>query len=153
VPQERSFDEIYRRTGPRLWRAILAYTGGRRDLTDDVVAEAFARTLAHQRAIRDPDAYLFRIAFRLAAQELRRPAARDDVPDAAAPDDPGLVEVFSLLRHLSPGERAAIFLHAQADLPAAEVARLTGTSAAVVRVQLMRGRRKLRRLLEEDDRD
>jgi RNA polymerase sigma-70 factor (ECF subfamily) len=65
--------------------------------------------------------------------------------------DPELVEVFEALRELSPGQRAAVFLRYQADLPVAEVARLMGTSAAVVRVQLMRGRRRLATLLGDDD--
>lgn len=34
------FDEIWRADGPTLWRAVYAFTGGRRDVTDDAVAEA-----------------------------------------------------------------------------------------------------------------
>jgi RNA polymerase sigma-70 factor (ECF subfamily) len=74
-----------------------------------------------------------------------------DVPERVAGADPELVEVFEALRELSPGQRAAVFLRYQADLPVAEVARLMGTSAAVVRVQLMRGRRRLATLLGDDD--
>jgi DNA-directed RNA polymerase specialized sigma24 family protein len=70
------FEALYSEVGPRLWRAILAFTGGRRDLTDDVVAEAFARTIEAGGSVRHHDAYLYRIAFRLAAQELRRPSSR-----------------------------------------------------------------------------
>ena len=47
------FDELYEEVGPRLWRSILAFTGGRRDLTDDVVAEAFLRTLESGNNVRD----------------------------------------------------------------------------------------------------
>jgi len=151
VDEERRFDELYRRAGPRLWRAVLAYTGGRRELTDDVVAEAFARTLERGSSVRNPEPYLYRVAFRLAAAELRRARTVSDVPDLPGKDDPGVSELFDALRALSPGQRAAVFLRYQADLPVAEVARLMGTSSAVVRVHLMRCRRRLAELLGDDD--
>jgi len=152
VNEEQRFDELYRRAGPRLWRAVLAYTGGRRELTDDVVAEAFARTLERAATVRSFEPYLYRVAFRLAASELRRAPTVADVPDTARTTlDPDLSELFQALRILSPGQRAAVFLRYQADLPVAEVARLMGTSSAVVRVHLMRGRRRLAELLGEED--
>jgi RNA polymerase sigma-70 factor (ECF subfamily) len=151
VDEEQSFDELYRKAGPRLWRAVLAYTGGRRELTDDVVAEAFARTLERASSVRAFEPYLYRVAFRLAASELRRAPTVASVPDSASILDPELSELFDALRTLSPGQRAAVFLRYQADLPVAEVARLMGTSSAVVRVHLMRGRRRLAELLGGDD--
>jgi RNA polymerase sigma-70 factor (ECF subfamily) len=151
VDEERRFDELYRRAGPRLWRAVLAYTGGRRDLTDDVVAEAFARTLERGSSVRSPEPYLYRVAFRIAAAELRRTATVANVPDLVASRDPEISELFDALRTLSPGQRAAVFLRYQTDLPVSEVARLMGTSSAVVRVHLMRGRRRLAEVLGGDD--
>jgi RNA polymerase sigma-70 factor (ECF subfamily) len=151
VDEEQRFDELYRRAGPRLWRAVLAYTGGRRELTDDVVAEAFARTLERSATVRSFEPYLYRIAFRLAASELRRAPTVAEVPDRARDQEPDLSELFDAMGVLSPGQRAAVFLRYQADLPVAEVARLMGTSSAVVRVHLMRGRRRLAELLGEED--
>src|SRR4051794_19961042 len=116
---------LYRRTGPRLWRAVLAYTGGRREVTDDVVAEAFARTLARGDAVRAPEQYLYRVAFRLAAQELRRTPPVASPPDLeAAPPADGLGELLGALRHLSPGQRAAVYLRYQGDLPVGQIADL-----------------------------
>ena len=149
--EDEAFDELYRRAGPRLWRTVLAYTGGRRDLTDDVVAEAFARTLERSSSVRTPEPYLYRVAFRLAAAELRRDRTVPEVPDLPAGAEPAAFEILDALRSLSPGQRAAVFLRYQAELPVAEVARLMGTSAAVVRVQLMRGRRRLAELLGDED--
>lgn len=151
MDEGQGFDELYRKAGPRLWRAVLAYTGGRRELTDDVVAEAFARTLERASSIRAFEPYLYRVAFRLAASELRRTPTVADVPDSASSLDPELSELFGALRTLSPGQRAAVFLRYQADLPISEVARLMGTSSAVVRVHLMRGRRRLAELLGGED--
>ncbi len=152
MDEETDFEALYRRTGPRLWRAVLAYTGGRREVTDDVVAEAFARTLAQDSGVREPERYLYRVAFRLAAQELRRMPTVAAPPDIAAPAvDDGFRELFEALRHLSPGQRTALYLRYQADLPVGEIAGLMATSSAVVRVHLMRGRRRLADLLQGDD--
>lgn len=151
MDEEQRFDELYRRAGPRLWRTMLAYTGGRKDITDDVVAEAFARTLERATQVRSFEPYLYRVAFRLAAAELRRVPTVADVPDVGERVDPELTELFAALRSLSPGQRAAVFLRYQGDLPVADVARLMGTSSAVVRVHLMRGRRRLAELLGDED--
>ena len=151
--EELDFDTLYALTGPRLWRAILAYTGGRRELTDDVVAEAFTRTLEQSDNVREPAGYLYRVAFRLAAAELRRPAADSRIPEGTTWDDPGLTELFDVFGHLSPGQRAAVFLRFQADLPTKEVAQLMGTSPGVVRIHLFRARRTLKTLLGGGDDD
>lgn len=147
------FDELYEEVGPRLWRSILAFTGGRRDLTDDVVAEALLRTLESGGNVRDRTAYVYRIAFRLAAHELARASESSPIPEVAIQDDPGLTELFDALRSLSPSERAAVYLRYQVDLPIAEIADILGSSAGAVRVHLFRGRRKLAALLggENDD--
>jgi hypothetical protein len=57
------------------------YTGGHREMTDDVVAEAFVRTLERGDSVRDRASYVYRVAFRLAASELRRPATVAEVPE------------------------------------------------------------------------
>ena len=158
MEEELSFDELYRVAGPRLWRAVFAFTGGRRELTDDVVAEAFVRTLERAPEVRAPEAYLYRVAFRLAARELRRAPTVAQVPEfpvgvaaSGGIGSDGLADVLAALRELSPGQRAAVFLRYQADLPTDVVARLMGTSPAVVRVHLMRGRRRLAKILGGED--
>jgi hypothetical protein len=55
-----SFAELYAAVGPRLWRAVFVYTGGQREMTDDVVAEAFARTLERRDSVRDRAGYAYR---------------------------------------------------------------------------------------------
>ena len=41
--ESESLEALFRDAGPELWRAIYGFTGGRRQLTEDAVAEAFAR--------------------------------------------------------------------------------------------------------------
>lgn len=125
--------------GPQLWRAILVYAGGRREVADDAVGEAFARAIESDGVIRRPFRWLYRTAFRIAAAELRREEAPLS-PVEARFDDPATDDLMRALRRLSPSQRAAVFLHYQADLPVQEVARLMGTSSAAVKVHLHRGR-------------
>jgi RNA polymerase sigma factor (sigma-70 family) len=69
----------------------------------------------------------------------------------AAASAAGLAALVPALRQLSPAQRAAIVLHYEADLPVREVARRMGTSAGAVKVHLLRGRRRLRELLGDEE--
>lgn len=99
--------------------------------------------------MRDPKAYLYRVAFRIASAELRRDHDAGTDVEEVFEDELPLADVGLALRQLSPSQRVAVFLHYEADLPVQEVARLMGTSASAVRVHLMRGRRRLAGLLGE----
>lgn len=151
----RSYDELFRTSGEALIRAVYAYTGGRRDLAEEAVAEAFARAIERDGHIDDPLAWIYRVSFRIAAQEARRERRTTDAVDAEArasePD--GLGRLVSALRELSPKQRAAIVLHYEEDLPVAEVARLLGCTSATAKVHLHRGRNKLRDLLGDEEID
>jgi hypothetical protein len=43
VETEHDFDRVYREAGPSLWRALYAFSGGRRDIAEEALAEGFAR--------------------------------------------------------------------------------------------------------------
>ena len=146
-------ESLFREEGPLLWRALYAYTGGRRDVADDAVAEAFARAIEHRATIRRPRPWVFRVAFRLATAEMRAERGRSELVDMGVEDAPSLAELMSAMRTLSPYQRAAVYLHHQADLPVREVARLMGTSASAVKVHLFRGRRRMAELLGEEGAD
>jgi RNA polymerase sigma-70 factor (ECF subfamily) len=146
------FERLFGDIGPVLWRTIYAYSGGRRVVADDAVAEAFARALERRDTIRKPVPWLYRTAFRLAGEEMRTAARLGPLMEGPAADEPEEVqELMRALRELSPNQRAAIVLHYHADLPVREVSRLMGSSVAAVKVHLHRGRRKLRALLGEED--
>ncbi len=148
-------ERLYRESAPQLWRSIYGFAGGRRDIAEDAVAEAFARAIEHFDRIREPVPWIYRTAFRIASRELQRekrlpPSAPDSVPGI----DPGEIQdVIRALAILSPNQRAAVLLHDLEGFSGREVARLLGVSAATVRVHLFRGRHRLRELLgtEEDD--
>jgi RNA polymerase sigma factor (sigma-70 family) len=149
--EAHDYDQVCRELGAVLSRAIVAYAGGRADIADDAVAEAFARAIERDGQVRDPKAYLYRVSFRIAAAELRR---RTEAPlEEVVEDVLPLADLGPALRQLSPAQRAAIFLYYEADKPVPEVARLMGTSSAAVRVHLMRDRRRLAELLREGNDD
>jgi RNA polymerase sigma-70 factor, ECF subfamily len=153
VEGAHDYDVIWRESGATLWRAVYAYTGGSRDVADDAVAEAFARVITRGVEVREPLPYLYRVAFRVASTELqRRRKESSDVPELAVEvSSNGLGDLLGALRELSPAQRAAVYLHYRADLPVRDVAKLLGMSSASVKVHLMRGRRRLRELLGEED--
>lgn len=148
-------ERIYRRDGARLWRAILAYSGDR-EVANDSVAEAFAQALRRGDAIRSPERWIWRAAFRIAAGEMAgrsrfirshqpvelRPVVEDD-PLA----DPSGV-LMTALRHLSPMQRGSLILYHYGGYRVREVAQILGSTSTAVRVHLSRGRRRLRELLE-----
>jgi RNA polymerase sigma factor (sigma-70 family) len=151
VRDGHDFDAIWRESGPALWRAVLVFSGGHRVVADDAVAEAFARAISRGGAVRDPVAYLYRIAFRVAAHDLRRMATLAPEEDREVSDAVGDLDLLRALRELTPPQRAAVFLRYRADLPVARIAELLGTSSAAVRVRLMKGRRRLETLLAEPE--
>ena len=114
------------------------------------MAEAFARALERISQIREPVPWLYRTAFRLAAEDLRRkePAVE---PERSVEAAAGLEALVPALRELSPAQRAAVVLHYEADLPVREVAEHMGTSVAAVKVHLFRGNPRLRELLSEEE--
>jgi RNA polymerase sigma-70 factor, ECF subfamily len=134
-----------------MYRTILAYTGGRIDLAEEAVGEAFSRAAAHAVELRDPVAWLHRVAFNVANDELRR-ERRDGVGvREAVQQPPDLSEVLEALKRLPPRERAVMVLFYVLDLPVKEVAARLAISASTVRVHLTRGRRHLAALVGEEE--
>jgi RNA polymerase sigma-70 factor, ECF subfamily len=146
-------ERLYRDAGPQLWRAIYGFVGGRRQVAEDAVAEAFARAIEHADEIRSPLPWLYRTAFRLAVRELQREKRQPpQLPDQAPGIDPGeVLDVLKALGVLSTNQRAAVLLHDEEGFTGPEVGRLLGMSAATVRVHLFRGRRRLRTLLGSEE--
>ena len=149
--REQEVERLYRTEGGKLWRAVRAYCGDP-EVASDAVSEAFAQVLARGAAVRDPRAWLWRSAFRIAAGELKagRPpiaAVRDPTYEMHEP----IADVLRALKKLSPKQRAAVILRDYADLPTKDVAQIMGVGPATVRVHVSQARRRLRAVLEERD--
>jgi RNA polymerase sigma-70 factor (ECF subfamily) len=142
-------EAVYRRDGDRLWRALVTF-GCDHDLASDAVAEAFAQALRRGPDLRNAEAWVWRASFRIAAGELkRRSTTVSGVPEGSYVDPELDAELAQALSQLPTQQRAAVVLFYYLDAPIAEIARRTGMSQLSVRVNLSRGRSRLRHLLGE----
>jgi RNA polymerase sigma-70 factor, ECF subfamily len=146
---ESDLERLFEAEAKRIWRALVAYTGDR-EVADDAMAEAFAQALARGDELRSPQRWVWRSAFRIAAGELKRRGR--DLPMIESgyemPDPP--LDLIGALAKLSPRQRAALILRHYAGYSTRETAQILGSTAATVRVHLSQGRRRLRRLMEDD---
>ncbi|MBB1247102.1 SigE family RNA polymerase sigma factor [Streptomyces durbertensis] len=151
MSSEAEFDAFYAATAKRLVATVYAMTGDLAE-AEDAVQEAYAR--AWQRWGRltragDPLPWVRTVASRLAISTWRRTRnrLRAQLRHGPAPDMPGLSEdrvaLVAALRELNAEQRRAVVLHHLLDLPVAEVARETGSSAGAVRTRLSRARKLL----------
>ncbi len=143
---------LYQDEGSRLWRAVFAY-GGDTEVASDAVAEAFAQCIRRGDEVRDPRAWVWRSAFRIAAGELKERGRHQELGTEERPHEiPEEVgDLMTLIAGLPRQQRAALVLRHYAGYDTREVAQIIGTSQATVRVHLSRGRRRLRELLEDTD--
>lgn len=151
IDQHQSVEASYREDAGRLWRALYAY-GRDADIASEAVAEAYAQAIRRGAAVRDPAAWTWRTAFRIAAGALKdrnageplQPGPIDHVDRYADPD------LLAALQQLPEAQRAAVILYYYADLPVRVIADRLGSNALAVRANLSRGRRRLRDLLGDD---
>jgi RNA polymerase sigma-70 factor (ECF subfamily) len=152
IASQDEVEAVFRSHSGQVWRAVLAMTAGRSEIADEATSEAFARLFVHREEVRDPVAWVFRTAFRIAVGETRRERATGDRFPAveAASDRSALPEdLTAALLELSSDQRAVVFLHYFADLPLRDVAHLMGTPLATTKVRLHRARKSLRITLKE----
>ena len=146
---DQDIEALYRREGVKIWRALCAQTGDL-ELASDALGEAFAQYLRRKDQVRDPTAWLWRAAFKIAMGELQ--GRNRNVPLSIDPSylmpEPARDLVVALSR-LSPKQRAAMVLHYFGGYSTREIASIIGSSGATVRVHLSQGRRRLRDLLKE----
>jgi len=101
-----------------------------------------------------PEAWVRRVAVRLAMRSIRRDRLWTLVRGGLLPSEPARPSRFDVdgaIRRLSASQRAAIVLHYYEDRPLAEVALILGCAEPTARVHLHHGRNRLRQLLGEDD--
>jgi RNA polymerase sigma-70 factor (ECF subfamily) len=128
-----------------------------RDAAEDVAQDAFtqlhlnwARVSGYER----PDAWVRRVAIRLAVRVVRRHRLLDtllgrlEAPRQALGAD---LDLAAALLRLPPQQRAAIALHYYEDRPLAEVAMILNCSHATAKVHVFKARRKLAGLLGEPE--
>jgi RNA polymerase sigma-70 factor (ECF subfamily) len=151
VSRTDRIERLYRERGDRIWRGLLAFAGDP-EVASDAVAEAFAQVLRRGDEVRDPERWIWRAAFRIAAGELKqRRRSEAFVAEGSYEMEEPARDLVVALGALSERQRVSVVLHDAAGYPSKEVARIIGSTEVAVRVHLMRGRRRLRELLKEGD--
>jgi RNA polymerase sigma factor (sigma-70 family) len=145
-----AIERLYRERGETMWRAVLAYSSDP-EIASDAVAEAFAQLLRRGAAVREPERWVWRAAFRIAAGDLKaRRKTGGLLPEGSYEIEPASVDLARALASLSDRQRSAAVLHYLADKPVAEVAAILRTTNGTVKVHLSRARRRLRDTLGGD---
>jgi RNA polymerase sigma-70 factor (sigma-E family) len=155
-------EELLAAKGEHLLRTAVLLAGSRAD-GEDLLQAALERLFRRWRTIRgDPEGYLRRTLYHLAADGWRRngawrarlrllghPASVSDGTDAVDQRD----QIIRLLSALPPRQRTAVVLRYWEDLSEAEAARAMGCSVGTVKAACSRGLRRLRELSDDDPAD
>jgi RNA polymerase sigma-70 factor (sigma-E family) len=155
---EASLERLLDERGARLMRTAVALTGSRAD-GEDLLQAALERLLRNWRRVEsDPEAYLWRTLYHLAADGWRRRGRwkariaefRTQALAETGGDDVAVVdlrdELVRLLHQLPPRQRAVIVLRYWEQRTEAETAALLGCSEGTVKSAAARGLRRLREL-------
>jgi RNA polymerase sigma-70 factor (sigma-E family) len=144
-------------------RRTATLLAGDPDSGEDLLQEALERMFRRWRAaITDPEGYLRRTMYNLAADGWRRRRSwLAKVPllgqSAVTPDPMDAVDdrdrLTRLLRSLPPRQRTAIVLRYWEDLSEEDTARAMGCSAGTVKAAASRGMARLRELSNDDDQE
>jgi len=118
------------------------------DLVQDVLMRAFVTLGQVHQEVKNPRAWLFRVASNLWLNRVRDtreiPVVAVNEQASDAPDPRSLREAAgSLIGKLSPQERAAVVLKDVFDLTLEEIAEVLSTSVGAIKAALHRGRGKL----------
>jgi RNA polymerase sigma-70 factor (ECF subfamily) len=170
--EERAFDVLIRRYGPRTHQLIYGLVRNPAD-ADDLMQETFLRAYENIRSFKEEFRFytwLHRIAVNLCFTFLKRRKlapvnladlpgdSRDDDKDPDLPDERGATlneqvdqrrNVEKALARLPVDQRTAVILRTYDDLSYAQIAEVMDTSIGTVMSRLARGREKLRELLAE----
>ena len=153
--EQREYDWYFRASFAPVCRTVFLIVHDR-ELAEDVTQEALYRMLTHWRIVSGyerPEAWVRRVAIRIAVRELQRRSARgtkerlassmtyDDLPDP---------EVARAVARLAPVQRAAVVLFYWEDRPVREIAEVLCVSESTVKQHLFRARRRLAEMLEEE---
>lgn len=152
---ELEYAWFFRAEYPMVLRTVYLILGDR-ERAEDVTQEAFVQLLSHWSKVaryERPDAWVRRVAIRLAVRMLRRDRLRGSLErettrsDTIRPPDPDLADA---LRQLPVKQRACVLLFYFEDRPIAEIASILGISEGAVKVHLHRARQRLATLLGEE---
>jgi RNA polymerase sigma-70 factor (ECF subfamily) len=124
---------------------------------EDVAQQAFAQLLVHWRKVSTyerPEAWVRRVAIRLAARAVRRDRRRGILHQQVDPPVPASsldVDLVRALKALPPKQRAAVALFYFEDRPVQEIADILNCTESTAKAHLFKARTRLASLLREDE--
>ncbi len=146
---------FFRAEFPMVLRTVFLILGDR-GKAEDVTQEAFIQLLSHWKKIsryERPDAWVRRVAIRLAVKAQRRERMREvlerDTSGPRVPNAPD-VDLANALQQLPLKQRTCVLLFYYEDRPIAEIVDILGISEGSVKVHLHRARERLATLLGEE---
>lgn len=152
--EQREYDWYFRASFGPVSRTVFLVVHDR-ELAEDITQEALYRMLRNWRTVSTyerPEAWVRRVAIRIAVRELQRRAARagkerlgQPVPYDELPDP----DVARAVGDLAPMQRAAVVLFYWEDRPVHEIAEVLAVSDSTVKQHLFRARQRLAAVLEE----
>jgi RNA polymerase sigma-70 factor (sigma-E family) len=157
LSSSETFEWFFRAEFPAVRRSVYLIVGdlGR---AEEIAQDAFVQLFRHWRRVEaydHPEAWVRRVAVRLALKRVRRDRVRESlerrtwVPDRPSADPPRDLDVLAAVTRLPPTQRAAIVLHYYEDRPLAEIASILGCTTSTAKVHVFKGRRRLATLLKE----
>jgi DNA-directed RNA polymerase specialized sigma24 family protein len=153
---EAEFAGLFQSEYPALVRSIYMIVHDReqaRDIAQDAFVQLFSRWRRVSKYDR-PDAWLRRVAIRMAVRALRRDRLRrrrEHEFDRGRPLGPVDVDVVRAVAQLPAAQRAAVVLFYLDDRPVTEVADILSCSEVTARVHLHRARKRLAEILRDEE--
>ena len=156
----RKFREFYQQERERLFAYLIRSTGDYY-FAGDILQEAFTRYLEKYGNRRPSPALLYTIARNALIDGYRKqgrdtPLFEEEVlsqhnPEAHLAVREEYRQVLAAMQKLAPEEREALSLAISSDLSYREIARITATSEANVKVRVHRARVKLKKMMNSGE--
>lgn len=150
--------ETIQKYSDMVYRLAFCKTQNRFD-AEDIYQDVFMKLFSEQRHFESEEhkkAWLIKttvnMSINLIKSAWRRYTAgeQETLPAAEhAHANPQREKLMAALKSLSEKYRVVLYLHYYEDLSTDKIAEITGASPTAVRSQLMRGRKKLKRMIEE----
>lgn len=153
--EQREYDWYFRACFAPVCRTVFLIVHDR-ELAEDVTQEALYRMLTHWHTVSGyerPEAWVRRVAIRIAVRELQRRSARTAKERLAQPvayDELPDPDVARAVAALAPMQRAAVVLFYWEDRPVCEIAAVLCVSESTVKQHLFRARRRLADTLDAE---
>jgi RNA polymerase sigma-70 factor (ECF subfamily) len=160
-PWAQELERIFEKHYQLVYRTAYSLTGNVQD-SEDVLQTIFLRLLASEfppDLAKDPEPYLYRAAFNLSMNVIRRrkrhvltdnvqPFDKRHIENRSPSDDQGLESrLHEAIAELHPAAAQVVILRYVHNKSLTEIAKVMGTTQSTIAVSLFRSRARLKRLL------